>query len=205
MTKTIKFWFEFASTYSYLAAMRVDKEAAKRNVEVEWMPFPLGPIFGAQGWTTSPFNIFPAKGANMWRDMERKAAQFGLAFKVPDADFLSRFPQNGIAAARLTLVGLSEGWGRDFARSVYASQFGEHADIADPAVLSRLVSEAGGDPIHAYEASQSAEIKARYRANSEAANAAGIYGAPSFTVGDELFWGHDRLDDAIEWAVSGKL
>ena len=67
----MEFWFEFASTYSYLAAERIEGVARVMEVEVRWRPFLLGPIFAAQGWTTSPFNLYPAKGANMWRDIER--------------------------------------------------------------------------------------------------------------------------------------
>ena len=70
----ISFWYDFASTYSYLAAMRIDSLAAAAGVEVAWRPFLLGPIFKAQGWDSSPFNIYPAKGRHMVRDLERTAA-----------------------------------------------------------------------------------------------------------------------------------
>src|ERR1041385_7871678 len=68
---TVEFWYEFASTYSYPAAMRIARKAREADVTVRWRPFLLGPIFGAQGWNDSPFNIYPAKGRNMWRDLER--------------------------------------------------------------------------------------------------------------------------------------
>jgi 2-hydroxychromene-2-carboxylate isomerase len=93
------FWFEFASTYSYLSAMRVQEAADNAGVVVLWQPFLLGPVFGAQGWTTSPFNVYPRKGAYMWRDMARLAAERGLEFRQPEV-----FPQNGILAARVTLA-----------------------------------------------------------------------------------------------------
>jgi 2-hydroxychromene-2-carboxylate isomerase len=79
MPATLDFWFEFASTYSYLAAMRIGPLAESAKVEVRWRPFLLGPIFKAQGWDNSPFNIYPAKGRYMWRDMERLASAQGLA------------------------------------------------------------------------------------------------------------------------------
>ncbi|PJI53819.1 hypothetical protein CTI14_23050, partial [Methylobacterium radiotolerans] len=67
----LEFWYEFASTYSYLAAMRVEAAAAEADVAIRWRPFLVGPLFAAQGWTTSPFNLYAAKGKNMWRDVER--------------------------------------------------------------------------------------------------------------------------------------
>jgi 2-hydroxychromene-2-carboxylate isomerase len=77
---TLDFWFEFASTYSYPAAMRISPLAEAAGVAVRWRPFMLGPIFKEQGWTTSPFNLFRAKGRNMWRDLERTCGTIGLPF-----------------------------------------------------------------------------------------------------------------------------
>ena len=102
----VTFWFEFASTYSYLSAMRIEEMSRKADVDVIWKPFLLGPIFKAQNWDTSPFNLHPAKGRYMVRDIERIAKARGLVFRLPNP-----FPQNGLLAARLALVGLEEGWG----------------------------------------------------------------------------------------------
>lgn len=94
---SLTFWYEFASTYSWLAAERIEALAAQANVEITWRPFLLGPIFAAHGRTSSPFNLFPAKGRNMWRDMERQCARLGLPPIVrPDP-----FPQNSLLAARI--------------------------------------------------------------------------------------------------------
>jgi len=84
----VEFWFEFASTYSYPAAMRVEARARAAGVTVEWQPLLLGPIFQAQGWNDSPFNIYPAKGRYMWRDLERVCTGLGLPLRRP-----SRFPR----------------------------------------------------------------------------------------------------------------
>src|SRR5262244_3126673 len=92
MKQSLTFWYEFASTYSWLAAERIEAVAAQEGVAVVWRPFLLGPIFAAQGWTSSPFNLFPAKGRNMWRDMERQCVRMGLPPIVrPDP-----FPQNSL-------------------------------------------------------------------------------------------------------------
>ena len=201
MPRPVTFWFEFASTYAYLSAMRIDAEAQKLGVEVEWKPFVLGPIFAAQGWNTSPFKIYPAKGKNMWRDLERRAEKYGLPFTRPTDAAQERFPQRSTPAARVACVGLDNAWGRDFVRLLYTAQWTTQADISDSAVIASCVGSAGGDPENAMDAAQSPEIRAQLRQNTQDAMAAGLYGTPSFTVGDELFWGDDRLADALEWAA----
>ena len=97
----IDFWFEFASTYSYLSAMRLPAQAAKAGVTVRWRPFLLGPIFAAQDWNTSPFNIYAAKGNYMWRDMARQCDKLGLSLQKPNP-----FPQNGLLAARVATAAI---------------------------------------------------------------------------------------------------
>jgi 2-hydroxychromene-2-carboxylate isomerase len=193
---SLDFWFEFASPYSYLSVLRIEDAAKARGVSVRWRPFLLGPIFAALGWPTSPFSIYPAKGAYMWRDVERRAARYGARFKPANAPF----PQNGLHAARLAIVGLDEGWGRRFCRAAFTAQFGEGQDISDRGCVERLAaaSGAGAEDIAAATAP---ETKARLREQTDAAQKRGLFGAPSFTVGEELFWGDDRLEDALDWAA----
>src|SRR5688572_29669928 len=116
----LDFFFEFASTYSYITAMRIAPLAKAAGVTVRWRPFLLGPILKQQGWDTSPFNVFPAKGRYMVRDCERLCADAGLRFRLPEP-----FPQVSLTAARVALAGLEEGWGEDFARAVYHAEFAE--------------------------------------------------------------------------------
>jgi 2-hydroxychromene-2-carboxylate isomerase len=138
----IEFWYEFASTYSYPAAMRVERLAAEAGVAVVWRPFLLGPLFHAQqGLTDSPFNAFPVKGKYMWRDMERVCAEEGLPLNHP-----SQFPRNGLLAARVAIAGLDDGWTPDFSRKVYEANFVADQDISSPEVLAPLIAEAGGAP-----------------------------------------------------------
>ena len=192
----IQFWYEFASNYSYLSAMRIEALAGDYGVGIEWKPFLLGPIFAAQGWNTSPFNIYPAKGRHMIRDMERICADRGLAFRLPEP-----FPQNGLKAARLALIGADEGWAPAFTRALFALAFGEGASL-DDAVLAQALVIAGQDAEAQMRRAQDADIKARLKEQNEQAQALGIFGAPSFITGSgELFWGDDRLEQALAWSL----
>lgn len=191
----IEFWYEFASTYSFPAAMRVEAAAREAGVDLLWRPFLLGPIFGSQGWNDSPFNIYPAKGKYMWRDMARLCEARGLALKEP-----VRFPQNGLKAARLALLGQDEDWGPEFTRRVYLANFSEQKDISDETVLSGILSALGLDAPALLARSNEPANKERLKAQTDEAIRRGIFGAPSFLVGDELFWGNDRLEAALLWA-----
>lgn len=195
----LEFWYEFASTYSYPAAMRIAGLAEAEGVSVRWRPFLLGPIFAAQGWTDSPFNLFPVKGRYMWRDLARLCEAERLPLRLPPV----RFPQNGLKAARLALAGEAEGWTPPFTRAVYTANFAEQKDIADDATLAGILSGLGVDPQRAAAAAHAPEIKARLKAQTDEAIARGIFGTPSFTVGEELFWGNDRLEQAVAWAARG--
>jgi 2-hydroxychromene-2-carboxylate isomerase len=196
----LDFWFDFASTYSYLAASRIGPLAAEAGVAVRFRPFLLGPIFKAQGWDTSPFNLYSAKGRNMWRDLERLAEDLGLPFRQPEP-----FPQNGLLAARVALIGLAQGWGERFCVEVFRAQFAEGRRIDEPATLADILSRLGTDANAALAAAQTDDNKARLRAQTQEAQRLGLYGAPSFvTAGGELFWGNDRLEQALRWAGLGK-
>jgi 2-hydroxychromene-2-carboxylate isomerase len=189
------FWFDFASTYSYLAAVRIGPLAAKASVDVRFRPFLLGPIFKAQGWDTSPFSIYEAKGRYMWRDMERQAAELNGSFRRPDV-----FPQNSLLAARVALFGLTQGWGDDFCVAVFEEEFERGGRIDDDATLSAILSQLGVDAGTAFAAAQSDGNKLRLRAQTEEAQKLGIFGAPSFIAAEgELFWGNDRLEQALAW------
>jgi 2-hydroxychromene-2-carboxylate isomerase len=191
----VAFWFEFASTYSYLSAMRLPEIAARRGIEIAWRPFLLGPIFAAQGLTSSPFNIYPVKGRYMWRDMARRADALGLPFQKP-----APFPQNGLLAARVATAALPGDAAIRFCQAVYQAEFAKVHDISDPKVITACIQEAGLDA-EIIDRAQSDTVKDALRATTADAQSRGMFGAPSFTVGDELFWGDDRLEDALDWAV----
>ncbi|MFT3967301.1 MAG: 2-hydroxychromene-2-carboxylate isomerase [Sphingobium sp.] len=198
MAATVDFWFDFASTYSFLSALRIEGEAARRGVTVNWRPFLLGPIFAAQGWNDSPFNLYPAKGRYMWRDLERRAARFGIAFRRPDPDGPG-FPQASLLAARAAIVALDQGQGPAFCKAVFTAEFAGGRDIADREVIAHIGETLGLRDV--LTGASSPDCKARLRANVEEAVATGLFGAPAFVVKGELFWGDDRLEDALDWAA----
>jgi 2-hydroxychromene-2-carboxylate isomerase len=195
MEPTLDFWFEFASTYSYPAAARIEDVARAAGVRVTWRPFLLGPIFARQGWNDSPFNIYPEKGRYMWRDLERICARLALPFRHP-----SQFPRGGLLAARVACANAAEPWLPGFVRAVYDANFARDRDIAKPESLAEILSGLGLPAADVLERAQSPASKERLRAQTDEAIRVGVFGAPTFVVGGELFWGNDRLEDAVAWS-----
>jgi 2-hydroxychromene-2-carboxylate isomerase len=197
---TLDFWFDFASTYSYPAAMRIGPLAVEASVEVRYRPFLLGPIFKAQGWDTSPFNVYEAKGRHMWRDLERLCADLALPFRRPEP-----FPQPSLLPARVALVGLGESWGEAFCQAAFHAEFAEGRRIDDAAAIGSILETLKLDPQTVLDAAQAESNKQRLRQQTEEAQRLGIFGAPTFVTSDgELFWGNDRLERALQWARHGK-
>jgi 2-hydroxychromene-2-carboxylate isomerase len=199
-TPVLEFWYEFASTYSWLAAARIGDAAREVGVTIRWRPFLLGPIFSAQGWNTSPFNLYPAKGRYMWRDLEREAARLGLRCRKPVP-----FPQNSLNAARVALLGADEPWGPQFTRAVFAREFEQGASIEEPGAIRDILQELGLDAGEIMKAATGDANKTRLRALTEEARSRHIFGAPIFFTEDgEMFWGNDRLDAALAWATGDR-
>ncbi|MGA8448117.1 MAG: 2-hydroxychromene-2-carboxylate isomerase [Roseiarcus sp.] len=195
-----EFWYEFASTYSYPAALRVAALAEARGVSLVWRPFLLGPIFASQGWRDSPFNLYPAKGRYMWRDLERTCEAMGVPFKRPEP-----FPQPSLLAARVALA--LEGEERaNFSRQVYLAEFGRGLSIADRTTLASLIAACGVDPAATLGRAESDANKAALKAECARAAEIGIVGAPSIVASDgEVFWGNDRLEQGLDWAARGRV
>jgi 2-hydroxychromene-2-carboxylate isomerase len=196
MAAPLQFWFDLASTYSYVAALRIEQACASTGVPLVWEPFLLGPIFAQQlGINDSPFNANPVRGRYMWRDLERLCAKYGLSWRRP-----SVFPRNSVLAARVACAGVTEAWGPQFVRAAFRANFAEDRDIADPATLDGLLAELAVEPGPTLERAVSPDVRAQLRANTAGAMQIGIFGAPSFVVSGELFFGQDRLEDALEFA-----
>ncbi len=188
---TLQFWYDFASPYSHIAAQIIEGKTA--GLTVDWRPFLLGPIFKAQGWADSPFNLFPAKGAYMMRDVARLCADLALPWRRP-----TTFPRHSVLAARIALQLPPHEIGR-FSRAVFHANFAEDQDIAQEAVLMGLLRQLGL-PLALLDEASTPEHKNRLRRATEEAQARSVFGAPFFLVGDEPFWGTDRLDQAVAWA-----
>jgi len=205
MTLRLSVWFDYASPYSYLAVSRVEGLAAARlpGVEIDWRPFLLGPIFQRRSSNPSPFqDVSPAERGYRWRDVERHAALYGIPWRLPQ-----RYPPMGLNAARLTLVALAQGWGGALIQAVYRAAFVEDSDIADNDVLQRLVNDLGQDGAAILRQAQTPEVKAQLTRQVETAINGGLFGAPTLVIGagedgtgGEVFWGNDRLEQALTWA-----
>ena len=190
----MEFWFDFASTYSYVAAMRVAGECERAGVELTWRPFLLGPIFTALlDIKDSPFNVHPVRGRYMWRDLERLCEKYGLPWRKP-----SVFPRHSVLAARVACCARTAI--APVSRALFHANFAEDRDIADPETVRAIVDSVGGDGGELLQLASSPEAKAQLRVNTSEAQRLGIFGAPDFMVNGELFFGQDRLEDAIAWA-----
>ena len=190
----LSFWFDFASTYSYPAAMRIEQLAQPQGVPLSWNAFSLGRIFRAHGWSDSPFNLYPVKGRYMWRDLERICEAQQLPFRRP-----SQFPRSGLLAAQIACRFPNETWTPAFVRAVYHANFAEDEDIADRRVIADCLRLVNQDAEAVLDVAGSAETRTVLREQTGRAVDLGIFGAPSFIADQELFWGNDRLEEALSW------
>jgi len=195
----IEFWFEFGSNYSYLSVMRIEDEARRCSVRIVWKPFFLGPIFRALGMENSPFVLQKEKGAYVWQDMARQCRKYGLRWTQP-----SSFPRLGVLPLRVALLGADQPWIGAFCRRVMELNFALDQDINEPGHLMPILSELDLPAADLLAEAQAEPAKTRLREQTEEARVRGIFGAPTFFVGTEMFWGNDRLDDALLWASQRK-
>lgn len=192
----IEFWFEFGSNYSYLSVMRIEDEARRRGVRIAWKPFLLGPIFRALGFENSPFVLQKEKGAYVWQDMARQCRKYGLRWTQP-----SKFPRLGVLPLRVALLGADRPWIGAFCRQVMELNWALDQDINQPEPLARILAELGLPAAAILDQAQAEPTKTLLREQTEQARVRGIFGAPTFFVGTEMFWGNDRLDDALLFAA----
>lgn len=194
----LDFWFDFASSYSHVGALRIEAAARVAGVKLRWRPFLLGPVFQAQlGIKDSPFNNQPVRKQYMKRDLERLCSKYGFpAFKLPEV-----FPQRSVLANRIACVALDEPWVGDFIRQTFRAQFADGKDISKEDVLGPLLVDLAVDPAPVLAAANAEPAKQLLRANTDEAQKLGLFGAPNCVVNGELFFGQDRIDDALEWAL----
>ena len=198
MSDSLDFYFDFSSPYGYLAAERIDGLAAKHGRAVTWRPMLLGAVFQKIGG--SPLVDQPMKGPYSRHDMLRSARLHGIAFNVP-----ANFPVNSIAACR-AYYWMADGdpaTARDFALALYRGYFTDNRDLSQPETVIQAAQVLGVDADALVAAVQDQAVKDRLRAENDAAIERGVFGSPTVFVGDEMFWGHDRLDMIDRWLETG--
>ncbi|NDV99197.1 2-hydroxychromene-2-carboxylate isomerase [Salipiger sp. PrR002] len=192
----IDFWYSIGSTYSYLTVMRLPQLAEAEGVEVRWHPFNVRHVMVAQN--NIPFKGKPEKTAYMWRDIARRAEGYGLSPKLP-----APYPLAGLVLANeVAELGMHEGWGIDYTSATYRRWFEQGEPAGEAPNLPESLREIGQDPERVMERAGSEEIVQALASATADAMTLGVFGSPSFLVGHELFWGDDRLEDAIAWAMS---
>ena len=197
--REIEFWLDFGSTYSYLSVMRVEDLASKHDIHVSWQPFLLGPIFQSFGWNTSPFVLQKEKGEYVQKDMARLCRKYGIPWKMP-----TEFPRLGVLPLRIMLVGAGQPWIPEFAQRVMLLNFHLDRDINSREEIVIILTDLGQSVDDVLGQAQSEPIKKRLRDQTDNARARKVFGAPTFFVGEEMFWGNDRLEDALEFAAATK-
>ena len=195
----IDFWFTMGSTYSFLSVSRLPDVERSSGIVFRWRPFHLLVIL--QEMKHIPFADKPAKSTYMWRDLQRRAAMYGIEARLP-----APYPvQHSVTANLVATLGMQEGWGADFVRAAYRRWFVLGQENGSEPNLSESLRDIGQDPDRVLHLASSDGIKSRLTGETDAARALGIFGSPTFTVGRELFWGDDRLEDAISWCKCGRV
>lgn len=190
----IDFWFSIGSTYSYLTVMRLGTVADKHGVDFEWRPFNVRHVMVEQN--NIPFKDKPVKTAYMWRDIERRAELYGLSPKLP-----APYPLPGLVLANLVAtLAAEEGWVSDYVRATYRRWFEDGDPAGEDPNLSDSLREIGRDPDLVLAEAQSERIADSLAAATDEAMQLGVFGSPSFSVDGEVFWGDDRLEDAVFWS-----
>lgn len=189
--KTLDFWFDLGSPYSYLSAMRIEGLAKAHGFQANWHPFLLGPIFKRLG-KASTFNEYPQKSSYLWTDVARQAAKYGVPFEKPTV-----FPRRALLATRVAVSGGNSDWVPEFCRRIMVRSFTKDSEVESDEVIHQALAGLVDNEEQVINAALREENKETVRLRTEKAVAMGIFGAPTFFVGSEMFWGDDRLEDAI--------
>jgi 2-hydroxychromene-2-carboxylate isomerase len=195
----IEFWFSVGSTYTYLTVSRLGQMEAASGVHFRWRPFSVLSIM--QEMNNIPFSTKPAKAAYMWRDIERRASFHGLSIGLPVPFPLKNFD----LANRVAVLGETEGWCADYVRATYRRWFVDGTEAGSEPNLSESLVEIGQDPARVLPLARSDSIASAYDAATDEARRLNIFGVPTFVTRGEVFWGDDRLEDAVAWHTDGGI
>ncbi len=195
----IDFWYSIGSTYSFLTVMRLNDWCTEHDAKVRWRPFNVRTVMLDQ--QNIPFAGKPAKTEYMWRDIERRAAKYGVHASLP-----APYPISDLALAnQVALLGMKNGWGERFTQALYRIWFEEGIEAGSEAALTEALHRSEQDPLPVLARAREPEIMAALDEETNTAVSLGVFGAPSFVVQGEVFWGDDRLDDALSWAQVGHV
>ena len=191
----IDFFFSIGSTYTYLSVTRILEVEKKNLVQFNWKPFSVRLIM--KEMNNIPFPKDKLNKVNyMWRDIERRAEGYGFFAKTPVPYPLSEFD----LANQIAILGLDKGWGVDYVRMTYKKWFQENKEPAIDPSISEICDELKINKDEILLEAKTELIEGKYLANTNSARNHKIFGSPSFVVGNEIFWGDDRMEDAINWA-----
>lgn len=193
MPRRLEFFFFLGSTYSHLSVHRAQALAQAAGVELVWRPFSVRTLMREQN--NIPFAGKPVKMRYMWRDLERRAQRFGVPF-----DGIPPYPIDADERAnRVATLAAADGWCPAFVRAAYRCWFLDKRDPGSPEALRALLEGLGQSAARCFEAADGDAVRSEYRARTDRARELGLFGSPTFVAGSELFWGDDRLDDALDW------
>ncbi len=195
----VDFWFSIGSTYSFLTIMRLDDWSAENDATVTWRPFNVRTVMSDQ--QNIPFAGKPVKSAYMWRDIERRAAKYHIHAKLPAPYPISDLP----LANQVALLGMQDGWGKAFTQNLYRIWFEDGVEAGSESALTEALHRCQQDPRLILSRARGPDITQALEAETATAVRLGVFGAPSFVVRGEVFWGDDRLDDALSWGRVGHV
>ena len=193
--KDIDFYFSIGSTYTYLSVTRIIDVEKKHQIRFNWKPFSVRAIM--KEMNNIPFPKDKINKVNyMWRDIERRAESYGFFAKTPVPYPLSEFD----LANQIAILGLDKGWGKDYIRLTYKKWFQEGKEPAIDPSISEICKELGLNKNEIVSEAKSEIFEKKYISNTDSARENKVFGSPSFIVENEIFWGDDRMEDAINWA-----
>ena len=193
--KNIDFYFSIGSTYTYLTVTRILDVEKKHQIKFNWKPFSVRAIM--KEMNNIPFPKDKINKVNyMWRDIERRAEGYGFFAKTPVPYPLSEFD----LANQIAILGLDKGWGTDYIRLTYKKWFQEGKEPAIDPSISEICKELGLNKDEIISEAKSEIFEKKYMSNTDSARKKKVFGSPSFIVENEIFWGDDRMEDAINWA-----
>lgn len=195
----IDFWYSIGSTYSFLTIKRLDGWCAEHDATVNWCPFNVRTVMAEQ--QNIPFAGKPVKSAYMWRDIERRAVKYHIRANLP-----APYPISDLALTnQVALLGMTEGWGKAYTQALYGIWFEDGVEAGSETAITEALHRCQQDPRLILARARSPDIVEALEAQTSTAIQLGVFGAPSFVVRGEVFWGDDRLDDALSWVRVGHV